>query len=192
VQGTSEVDHSEGRSTSPHMTRLSARHTSAYVHIHSKQETSVEREGERPGSKQRRGERGRERSRGRNEDGWGSCNRRSGIEEGNLGGSYNLHTKSVDPKRKALQEVPGSVHCIVPDRLRDYRAKRGYMQHSQSWVHAVAQQSLGLEVVPFSEIVSRRRCSESSSAGQVLRQERGKVEDKDRMGGLVCTWWVAR
>lgn len=103
-----------------------------------------------------------------------------------------MHTKSVDPKRKALREVSGSPRCIVPDRLGDYRVKCGCVERGQSWVRAVGQQSLGLEVVPFSEIVSRWRCSESSSAGRGFRREGGKAEDVGKMGGLVCAWWVAR
>ncbi|KAJ7846199.1 hypothetical protein B0H14DRAFT_2584270 [Mycena olivaceomarginata] len=66
--------------------------------------------------------------------------------------SCNLHIKSVDPKRKALREVPGSARCIVPDQLGDYRAKRGCTERGQSWVRAFGQHSLGLEVAPFSEI----------------------------------------
>ncbi|KAJ7677297.1 hypothetical protein B0H14DRAFT_3684176 [Mycena olivaceomarginata] len=114
-----------------------------YKRLHGKKETSAERE---EGSKT--GRRTKERG--------------SAGEEGvkmvgahaipQSGGSCNLHTKSVDPKCKALREVPSSARCIVPDRLGDYRAKRGCMERGQSWVRAVGQRSLSLEVAPFSEI----------------------------------------
>jgi hypothetical protein len=50
-----------------------------------------------------------------------------------------LHTKSVDPKRKALREVPGRGRCVVSDRLGDYRAKRGCMKCGQSCGRVVGQ-----------------------------------------------------
>jgi hypothetical protein len=70
-------------------TRSSASHTSAYVHTPSSISGDSKRlhgkkgkRAERPGGERIRRERARERRRGRNEDGWGPCNRRSGIEEG--------------------------------------------------------------------------------------------------------------
>jgi hypothetical protein len=91
----------------------------------------------------------------------------------------------MDPKRQALREVSGRARCVVPDRLGDYHAKRGCMERGQSCVGMVGKLRLGLEVAPFSEIVSRWRCSESSSAGRVYRRE-GRVENEGRMGGFVC------
>jgi hypothetical protein len=98
AQGESGVDHSQGKGAS---LRSSATHTSAYVHtpssssisggskrLHSKKETSAEREERvRPGGERSKREGARERRGGRNEYGWGSCNHRSGIEEGSCSSS---------------------------------------------------------------------------------------------------------
>jgi hypothetical protein len=76
-------------------TRSSASHTSTYVHapssssisggskrLHGKKETSAEGEEQSKTGRRMKKEGASEGAKERNEDGWGWCNRRSGIEEG--------------------------------------------------------------------------------------------------------------
>ncbi|KAJ7846203.1 hypothetical protein B0H14DRAFT_2584273 [Mycena olivaceomarginata] len=167
-------------------THSSASHISAYVHmpssssisggskpLHGKKETTAEREeGSRPGGERRKREGAREQRRGMK--------------------MVGARAILVDPKCKALREVPGSARCIVPDRLGDYRAKHGCMECGQSRVRAVGQQSLGLEVVPFSEIVSRQRCSESSNTGRYLDEKGGRWKTRAGWEGLCAPARVQR
>ncbi|KAJ7349735.1 hypothetical protein DFH08DRAFT_807086 [Mycena albidolilacea] len=114
----------------------SASHTSAYIRtpssssisgcskrLHGKKETRAEREeGSKTGRRTKK-EGASEGAKEWNKDGWGSCNRRSRIEEGS---------------RSQKAAVICTPSCC--------------MQRGQSWVRAIGQQSLGLASAPFSEI----------------------------------------
>ncbi|KAJ7354364.1 hypothetical protein DFH08DRAFT_804288 [Mycena albidolilacea] len=139
---------------------------------------NAEREEEsKTGQQTKRERRREEQRRGMNEDGWGLCNHRSGIEEGN-----HSQVAAVICTRRCWAE------CTV-------LLQKTIAQCVAAWSVAVGQLSLGFEVTPFSEIVLRwhhfqrlwvNKDSEVSSVGWAFGWEGRRAEDKGRMGGL----WV--